>query len=134
MKALVVDDDPIVRTVLSVALQKLGFCEVLTAENGEDAAWVYTENEYEICLVSSDLNMPNLDGIEFIQFLSERLSEPQVILVSGAHESIRTGAKALATIRKLNLIGSFSKPVPITDFQKLAGSALEAASEEEGLV
>ena len=104
MKVLVVDDDPIVCAILADALEKLGVEHVLVAQDGEDAAWLFTENEYDIPVIICDLNMPRLNGIEFVQFLSGRMSEPCIVFVSGAHATIRNSAVALAEACNLCVI------------------------------
>lgn len=119
MKALVVDDDPIVCVVLTDALAKFGFREVLTADNGERAATLFTEHEAEITLVCSDLNMPERDGIEFMQFLANRRFRPQVILVSGAHATVRKSAELLAKARNIDVIGTLRKPIAHADLEEL---------------
>lgn len=64
MKILVVDDDPTTRKVLSLYLKAKGH-EVVTAENGLDALEkLGTQN---VNLIMSDVNMPYMDGIEFVK-------------------------------------------------------------------
>ncbi|NJD05204.1 MAG: response regulator [Methylococcaceae bacterium] len=64
MKILVVDDDPTTRKVLSLYLKAKGH-EVVTAENGLDALEkLGTQN---VNLIMSDVNMPYMDGIEFVR-------------------------------------------------------------------
>ncbi len=66
MKILVVDDDKTTRKLLSLFLKAKGY-EVVAAENGLDAMEkLGTEN---INLVVTDMNMPYMDGIEFIRNL-----------------------------------------------------------------
>ncbi len=66
MKILVVDDDKTTRKLLSIYLKGKGH-EVVTAENGlEGIEKVGTEN---VNLVVTDMNMPYMDGIEFVKNL-----------------------------------------------------------------
>ncbi len=64
MKILVVDDDRTTRKLLSLYLKGNGF-EVVTAENGLDA--IEKLGGETVNLVVTDLNMPYMDGIEFIR-------------------------------------------------------------------
>lgn len=64
MKILVVDDDPTTRKVLSLYLKAKGH-EVVTAENGLDA--LEKLGTQLVNLIMTDLNMPYMDGIEFIK-------------------------------------------------------------------
>jgi len=64
MKILVVDDDRTTRKLLSLYLKGNGF-DVVTAENGLDA--IEKLGGGSVNLVVTDLNMPYMDGIEFIR-------------------------------------------------------------------
>lgn len=61
MNVLVVDDDGIIRLLLSSALQKLGHT-VRAASNGRDALEAWQEEHHT--LIISDWMMPDLDGLE----------------------------------------------------------------------
>jgi DNA-binding response OmpR family regulator len=64
MKILIVDDDKTTRKLLGLYLKSKGF-EVLQAENGLDGLEkLGSEN---VNLIISDLNMPYMDGIEFVK-------------------------------------------------------------------
>jgi len=64
MKILVVDDDRTTRKLLSLYLKGNGF-DVVTAENGLDAIEKLGGETFN--LVVTDLNMPYMDGIEFVR-------------------------------------------------------------------
>jgi CheY-like chemotaxis protein len=64
MKILIVDDDATTRKLLGLYLKTKGY-EVVYAENGLDGIEkIGTENPG---LIISDLNMPYMDGIEFVK-------------------------------------------------------------------
>jgi two-component system chemotaxis response regulator CheY len=64
MKILIVDDDATTRKLLGLFLKAKGY-EVAYAENGIDGIEkIGTENP---SLIISDLNMPYMDGIEFVK-------------------------------------------------------------------
>ena len=64
MKILIVDDDKTTRKLLSLYLKGSGF-EVVTAENGLNALEKLGSDTFQ--LVLTDLNMPFMDGIEFLK-------------------------------------------------------------------
>ena len=66
---LVVDDEPMVREVLSRYLRRDGF-EVATAADGEEALVRFDETEPDLVLL--DLMLPRVDGYEVFRRLRER--------------------------------------------------------------
>ncbi len=64
MKVLVVDDDKTTRKMISLILKTKGY-EVVTAENGIEA--LQKLGLEKINLILTDMNMPYMDGIEFIK-------------------------------------------------------------------
>ncbi|GLI52498.1 response regulator [Thermodesulfovibrio yellowstonii] len=64
MKVLVVDDDKTTRKMISLILKSKGY-EVVTAENGIEA--LQKLGLERINLILTDMNMPYMDGIEFIK-------------------------------------------------------------------
>ncbi len=65
-KALVVDDSLTIRIYHSSLLKNFGY-EVDTAENGLEALEMAMKKKYD--LVLSDINMPVMDGFEFVRKL-----------------------------------------------------------------
>lgn len=62
-RILSVDDSATVRQVVSFALRDAGY-ETLEASDGRDALSKFTN---DVHLVVTDLNMPNMDGVELIK-------------------------------------------------------------------
>jgi two-component system, chemotaxis family, chemotaxis protein CheY len=72
-RVLVVDDEPIMRTLFRRSLQSAGF-EVVIAEDGPDGLQKL-RHDPDIRVVLLDLNMPNMDGWGFRE---EQRSDPQL--------------------------------------------------------
>lgn len=60
-KVLVVEDDDVMRAIISHAFKENGF-QVLEAADGSEAIEVFYDNEKEIDLIILDIMMPKLDG------------------------------------------------------------------------
>ena len=80
---LVVEDDAAMRNFLRMLLTELNF-KVLTAADGADALIQVSENQAELRAVITDINMPNMDGIDFARVLKAKLPHAGIIVASGA--------------------------------------------------
>lgn len=79
-KALVVDDEAMVRDLTSRALTRRGFvCE--QASNGLDAKELILKNRYDV--VVSDFRMPQLNGHRLVTELCNMEERPVIVLVTG---------------------------------------------------
>ena len=81
---LVVDDEPGVRDLLSDALRIAGY-EAETAANGNEAFEVLHRRRADLCIV--DINMPNMNGFEFLNKLREHDTTTPVLLLSARDSS-----------------------------------------------
>ena len=95
---LVVDDSSTIRKFVSVSLSMQGF-DVITACDGLDALEKLPERRFD--LIITDLNMPKMDGYEFIRVLRENPEYhniPVIILTSLTDErNVDTGFRVGAT-------------------------------------
>ena len=88
---LVVDDEPKMRRVLEIMLQKLGH-QVFCASNGREALEVFQDNAID--LIIADLRMPEMDGIELLSNLRARKFDVPVLVVT-AHGTVETAVAAM---------------------------------------
>lgn len=92
-RILLVDDDPSLIKLFSIAMRKSGF-EVLVAGDGVQGLEVAMRSRPD--LVVADLNMPRLDGWGLLRAMraDHRLGETPLVFLS-AHDDYREGLKAL---------------------------------------
>ena len=83
---LVVEDEPVVRTMLEHVLAQLGFA-VHCATDGIEALEIFERRRSEICCVLSDLTMPRMGGWEMLAVLRKIAPGIPVILISGYTET-----------------------------------------------
>jgi len=91
---LAVDDSASVRQMVSLTLQSAGY-RVVEAVDGVDGYAKATSNEIHVVL--TDLNMPNMNGIEFIKKYRTHPSSkgiPIVFLTTESDDGLKQEAKA----------------------------------------
>ncbi len=122
-RVLVIDDDPIVLSALEVQLSKLGLKEITLVEAATDALEQFlSANSPPFDIVICDLQMPVMDGIEFVRRLADMHYPGALILLSG--ENVRTlqAASLLASKHKLNILGTLTKPVALNSLRETLGT------------
>jgi two-component system response regulator AtoC len=116
-KVLVVDDEPNARRMLQILLSGLG-CEVLTAGDGKAALALVAEHAVE--LVVTDLNMPELDGLELLTAL-RAAGNPVPVIVVTAYGTVES---AVATMKQ----GAFDfliRPLDVDQVELVVRRALD---------
>ena len=111
IKILVLDDEPFMLKLLVHMLANLGFTQVTACDKGSDAlAWIdLPDSPPDLILL--DLNMPEMDGIEFVRHLFQRCYTGSLILISGEDERMRQTAVKLVRSHKIATLGHLHKPV-----------------------
>lgn len=111
LKILAVDDDPFVLQTLGHQLTMLGFSNVKTSDNSPLA--LATIENPDTCpdVILLDLNMPGMDGVEFIRAIAVREFNGRVVLVSGESERMLLAVEKIALTYDVGVIGHLGKPV-----------------------
>ena len=108
---LVLDDEPFMLKLLAKLLTNQGFTHVTTCDNGQSALDLVDQSTHPVALVLCDLNMPGMDGVEFVRKLVEHGYGGSLILVSGEDEHALQSARKLVQAQRINVLGSLHKPV-----------------------
>lgn len=103
-RAVVVDDSHFMRTVISDILESGDIEVVAQASNGEEAVAVVAEREPDV--VTMDVEMPRMDGIEAVEEIMA--TTPTPILMLSAHTE--AGAKATFEALDRGAIDVLAKP------------------------
>lgn len=94
-KVLFVDDSPTMRRIIKNSLQKIGFNELIEAENGVDAL-EKIEGE-DVGLILSDWNMPEMNGKQLVEELkaNDKYKDIPIIMITtrGMKEDVITAVK-----------------------------------------
>lgn len=109
-QALIVDDDPIVRSLLQHQLGMLGIHDCDMAGDGREAMeLIKTRQGYLV--IFCDLKMPGMDGIEFLRHVAKWIPEVHLVLVSSVDVKVLRAAASFARAHQLRLLGTLNKPV-----------------------
>jgi YesN/AraC family two-component response regulator len=85
---LVVDDSATMRQLIAMILRKMGYAKISDAANGKIALERLESDSPDIVL--TDINMPEMDGLEFIEKARAKYPKlPIVILSSFGDDAIR---------------------------------------------
>lgn len=106
ISALIVDDSSVMRKIVERALRQAGLtiASVFEASSGVEALEVLRRQR--VNLILSDINMPNMDGLEFLRQLRAQDLAPDVpvlmITTEGSEDHVREAivAGAQGYIRK----------------------------------
>ncbi|WP_292978486.1 EAL domain-containing response regulator [Nitrosomonas sp.] len=110
-RILILDDDPFILKLLHRMLANMGFASVICCENGVEALKLLEDTATRPELILLDLNMPGMDGIEFIRHLVGQKFTGNLILVSGEEERMLQTAEKLVQAHQIPILGYLQKPV-----------------------
>lgn len=114
-RVLIVDDDPAVRQILRVLLERDGV-QADIAEDGERATAMLRQRPYSVVLL--DLMMPRLDGRGVIAFMNEQRIETPVIVISAVGEVAEDLDPRLVRV-------VMQKPFEARDLRKVVAAVME---------
>jgi DNA-binding NtrC family response regulator len=117
---LVVDDHAAARNSMADVLRGAGH-RVTSCASAIEAMRFVEEEEFDV--IVTDLRMPGMSGLEFIQALQRRKIESQVIMVT-AHASVSSAVEAM----RHGAFDYIEKPLDADALEKLVARALRHAA------
>ncbi len=123
-RVLIVDDEPDVRKVVKMTLEKAGYA-VLEAENGAKAARELKTGDNPLLLdvIITDIRMPNMNGLEAIKFFQQEFPLVSVIVLTGFPD-----VNMATSLMQQGVIDYLIKPV---DKEQLLAAVSKAMSQRE---
>ncbi|MBI6631712.1 EAL domain-containing response regulator [Pseudomonas paralactis] len=106
---LIVEDHPFQHLYLQNLFSTMGDFDLAFARDGEAALACLKSRDFD--LVLTDLLMPGMDGVQFIQGLAAHPSRPALAIMSAASRRMLMGASLVASNLQVKVIGLISKPV-----------------------
>ena len=116
-RVLVVDDNGRARTSTADVLRLLGH-EVHTCSGGQEALKLLKHEPVDVIL--TDLQMPGMDGLEFMRQLQQRRCDAQVVMIN-AFASISTAVEAM----RIGAFDYLEKPFDADRLENVLRRALE---------
>jgi DNA-binding NtrC family response regulator len=118
---LVVDDEQIVLDSVTKHLRNDGYA-IQTVLSVRQALVLLDQAEFDI--VMTDLMMPHVDGLEFMQIIKERFPDVLVIMMTG-YATISSADQA----SQQGAFGYIAKPFTKAELKDVVGRAVEKLKE-----
>ncbi len=122
-RALVVDDEPDIRELLSMTLDMMDI-EATTAAGVSEAKAALSAGRFDLCL--TDMRMQDGDGLDLVRWMQLRVPDVPVAMIT-AHGSVETAVQAL----KLGAFDFISKPLDIANLRNVIKAAVNLRGSED---
>ena len=126
LRFLVAEDHEFQRSVLVRILESLGAKAIHEAADGHGALKILQDPARPVDIVISDLEMPGMDGMEFVRHLGETGVRVSIILASALDRKLLASIATMSEAYGINLLGVVEKPLtraklePLIKLHKLA--------------
>ncbi len=120
---LVIDDEPDIRELLSITLNRMGLT-CTCAKNTREALDLLNKKTFQLCL--TDMNLGDGNGIQIIEYIQKHLPLLPVAMIT-AYGNTETAILAM----KAGAFDYIAKPIDLTKLRTLITSALKIDSSHE---
>ncbi len=121
---LVIDDHRFQRRMLVKKLTELGVPCVLEAGDGVSALELVRAYRDTLAFIVSDVDMPEMDGLEFLRRLAQEAPRTPVAILSALDRGLLKSVEVMAAEYGLPLVGVLEKPVNDLSLRALIEKAL----------
>ncbi len=108
---LIVEDHDFQRQLLASQVARLGATEVLEAADGAQALALLGSRPESAHLILCDLDMPTMDGLEFVRLLAENAGSAALVITSAMDVSILNSVQTMCQAYGIVPLGVLGKPV-----------------------
>lgn len=124
LTVLVIDDHGFQRSVLARMLRSIGVEHVLEAADGARALEIVRAHRDSLALIVSDVDMPQMDGLEFLRRLAEEAAQTAVAIHSALEPALLNSIEVMAAAYGLQLAGVLPKPATESSLREVLEHAL----------
>ncbi|HKG15522.1 MAG TPA: sigma-54 dependent transcriptional regulator [Pyrinomonadaceae bacterium] len=122
IRVMVVDDDAVLRKLVSDQVARMGF-DSAAAASGEEALGALSKSDFDVMLL--DIRMPGLSGLDALREVRKLEDPPEVIMLT-ADTSLGTGLEAM----RLGAYDYLTKPATLDEIE----AVIRKADEKRRLV
>ena len=120
--ALVIDDEPDIRELLTMTLGRMEIDTAVAADVTSAKAQL-KDRQFDICL--TDMRLPDGDGLELVEWMQTHSTGVPVAVIT-AHGNVETAVQAL----KLGAFDFISKPLDLQNLRNIVESALKLSDRD----
>ncbi len=127
---LLVEDDAFQSRLVAGMLQTMGATRISYASNGRQALEMLEGASGEpVDLILCDLQMPQMDGMEFLRHFGQMQREVAVIILSALDSRLLASVAKMARLYNIRLLGTIEKPVTVPRLKELFARVLQPAGD-----
>lgn len=120
LNILVVEDDSFQRRTIVRMLRSLDVLSICDVSDGKQALeLIRKENKNPVDIVICDLNMPEMDGFEFLRYLGQEQHNISIVIVSALGSKLLTTAGRMTKMYGVKLLGAIEKPILLDQLKGL---------------
>ena len=116
---LIVEDSEFQREALVAMLTGQNAKKVHTASDGQKALELLAALDASVDVIISDLEMPTMDGMEFVRHVATGGYRNSVIVASGLDRTLLASVETMTRAYGINLLGVIKKPITLDSLQPL---------------
>jgi len=125
MKSLIIEDEAHLANMVKEVAELEGFDTRHASTPREIESH---HSEFQPDLIIMDLLMPDIDGLEVMQYLSQTYSAAQIAILSGSYSESREMAERMGKALGLHVIANFGKPMRVKQLRELFTQVKNQAS------
>ncbi len=122
-KALIIDDEPDIRELLSITLNRMDI-KTEVAADVSSAKKLLTDHSFNLCL--TDMKLPDGNGLDIVKHVQKNFPELPIAVIT-AHGNMDTAVQAMKT-------GAFdfvNKPIDVNALRRLVNTAITSSQMPE---
>jgi len=113
-RVMICDDEPDFRAIVADVVQGMDM-EAVEVARPEDFAATYAQGTPDIVVL--DIVMPNIDGLELVDWLANAGYQGRLVLVSGYNPNYARAAHTMADLKGIASVIVLRKPVALADLR-----------------